>query len=155
MEITRLQLHSEDHTAVDGRMGEDRLNGLQLAIALNIQGVQMPEALDLIDDMLVEYTENGGQSLAEIGYGTVADALAEIGLSKSAIKTLLKGKMSVQRAVDKQRSAVSQARSKNDRPLHEDSREYHALRRSLTPLAAHVAIQRPPELRITDKIASR
>ncbi|HEY4964302.1 MAG TPA: PcfJ domain-containing protein [Candidatus Saccharimonadales bacterium] len=56
--------------------------------------------------------------------------------------------------VDAQQAAVTQARTKHDQPLHENSGEYHALRRGLVPLAAHVAKITHPQLTITDKVLS-
>lgn len=239
--------YSDQTIAVVEQMGEDRLNALQVAIAGHSPEGQLPSAIQLIDGMVSKHESNEGVALGKIGYATIADALSEIGSSKGAIKTLLKGKMGIQRAVDahrqqaaqaaatvdKQRlrelgiadtatlyvdeptdlhlvhlstpehcqyegvslvhclgniatasaylsrgallyslrergteprvtievhaaqSAITQARSKNDQPLHEDSREYHALRRSLAPLAAHVALAAPPELTITDTVIRR
>ncbi len=236
--------YSDQTIAVVEQMGEDRLNALQVAIAGHSPEGQLPSAIRLIDGMVTKHETSEGVALGEIGYATIADALSEIGSSKGAIKTLLKGKMGIQRAVnahrqratqaaamaDKQllrelgiadtatlyvdeptdlhlvhlstpehcqyegvslvhclgslatatsylsrgallyslreggteprvtievnaaQAAVTQARGKNDQPLHEHSREYGALRRSLAPLAAHVALVAPPELTITDTI---
>jgi len=228
-------------------LGEDRLNVLQVAIATHTSDDTMPSARRLIDGMATKHISNSGQDLAELGYGTVADALAEIGSSKNTVPAMLKGKMSIQRAVDAHhqravqaaaaqdkvllrelgiagtsaiyvdeptnlhlvhlatpehcqyegvslvhclgniatasaylsrgallyslredgveprvtlevdadRAAVTQARGRNDQPLHEDSSEYRALTRSLEPLAAHVASVSPSQLTITDKVLRR
>ncbi len=225
-------------------LGEDRLNMLQAAIAAHTNDDTMPSAPRLLDGMVAKHICGNGQDLGELGYATVADALAEIGSSKNAMRALLKGKMGIQRAVDAHhqravqaaaahdrvllrelgiagtsaiyideptnlhlvhlatpehcqyegvslvhclgnvatatayllrgallyslredgveprvtlevdaaRAAVTQARGINDQPLHEDSREYRALVRSLGPLAEHVASVSPPQLTITDKI---
>lgn len=245
--LTRGQDYTAETLTVVEHLGEDRMNELQMALAGYSPDGAMPSATQLIDGMIAKHTATSGQDLGEIGYATVADAIAEISTSKSAIKILLKGKMGVQRAVDAHhqraeqlaamldrevlrelgitgaptiyvdaptnlhlvhlgtpehcqyegvslvhclgniatasaylsrgallyslreggteprvtlevnaaQAAVTQARTKNDQPLHEDSTEYHALRRSLAPLAAHVAIVAPSELTITDKIVRR
>jgi len=236
--------YSDQTVAVVEQMGEDRLNALQVAIAGHTPEGELPSAVRLIDGMVIKHETNEGVALGEIGYATIADALSEISSSKGAIRTLLKGKMGIQRAVDahhqravqaaamadKQllrelgiadtatlyvdeptdlhlvhlatpehcqyegislvhclgnlatasaylsrgallyslreggteprvtievnaaQSVVTQARGKNDQPLHEHSREYGALRRSLAPLAAHVALVATQELTITDTI---
>jgi hypothetical protein len=245
--IIQRERYSDQTIAVVEQMGEDRLNALQVAIAGHSPEGQLPSAIRLIDGMVTKHEINEGVALGEIGYATIADALSEIGTSKGAVKTLLKGKMGIQRAVDAhhqraaqvaaaadkqllrelgiadtatlyvdeptnlhlvhlstpehcqyegvslvhclgnlatasayltrgallyslredgteprvtievsaEQSAVTQARGKNDQPLHEDSTEYHALRRSLAPLAAHVALVAPPALTITDTIVRR
>lgn len=228
-------------------LGEDRLNVLQVAIATHTSDDTMPSARRLIDGMVAKHIGSKGQDLGELGYATVADALAEISSSKNAVRALLKDKMGIQRAVDAHhqravqaaaaqdrvllrelgiagtptiyvdeptnlhlvhlatpehcqyegvslvhclgniatasaylsrgallyslredgveprvtlelddaRTAVTQARGKNDQPLHEDSSEYRALTRSLEPLVAHVASVSPSQLTITDKVLRR
>lgn len=228
-------------------LGEDRLNALQVAIATHTSDDTMPSARRLIDGMVAKHIGGSGQDLSELGYATVADALAEIGSSKNAVRALLKGKMGIQRAVDAHhqravqaaaaqdrvllrelgiagtsaiyvdeptnlhlvhlatpehcqyegvslvhclgniatasaylsrgallyslredgveprvtlevdaaRAAVTQARGRNDQPLHEDSGEYRALTCSLEPLAAHIASISPSQLTITDKVLRR
>jgi len=242
--IIQNEQYSDQTVAVVEQMGEDRLNALQLAIEGHSPEGQAPSALRLIDDMLNKHKTNEKVALGEIGYATIADALSEIGTSKGAVKTLLRGKMGIQRAVDahhqratqvaatanKQllrelgladtatlyvdeptnlhlvhlstpehcryegvmlvhclgnlatasaylergallyslredgteprvtievdvaRSAVTQARGKNDQPLLEDSSEYEALRRSLRSLTAHVSPALSQELTIADRI---
>lgn len=229
------------------QMGEDRINALQVAIAGQSTDGHIPSAVRLIDAMVTKHEGANGTALDEIGYGTLADALSEIGSSKGAVKALLKGKMGIQRAVDAhhqraaqvaaaadkqllrelgiagtttvhvdeptdlhlvhlstpehcqyegvslvhclgniatataylsrgallyslrergteprvtievdaEQAAVTQARGKNDQPLHADGREYHALRRSLAPLAAHVAMLAPQPLIIADRVIGR
>lgn len=245
MEIlnTREEYAPDTLTIID-ILGMDRLSELQLAIASNLPEETVPRVTDIIDNMVAKHITNGEQDLAQLGYATIADAIAEIGTSKGAIRTLLKGKMGVKRAVDAHhqravqltqiqdrqvlrelgttdapiiyideptdlylvglvtpehcqyegislvhclgnlatarayldrgtllyslreggteprvtlevnapQAAVTQARTKNDKPLHEKSDEYDALRRSLPQLATHVEIVPPRQLRITDNI---
>lgn len=237
--------YSPETLLVMKHLGEERLNILQVAIASHANTETMPSARQLIEGMVSKHLLSNELDLETLGYGTIADANAEISGSKNAVRTLLKGKMGLQRAVnahqqralqeaavqdrailkelgiadkatiyvdeptdlhlvhlstpehcqyegvslvhclgniataraylsrgallyslreggieprvtlevDASRRAVTQARCKNDnQPLHADSREYHALTRSLAPLAAHVAVIAPAQLTITDKV---
>lgn len=245
--LIRRDEYSQETIAILEHLGEDRLNVLQVVIANHSNEGDMPSARRLIEAMVVKHTNSSGVDMAELGYGTIADAIAEIGASKNATKALLKGKMGLQRAVDAHRQravqaaasldkarlrelgvaatptiyvdeptdlhlvhlvtpehcqyegarlvhwlgniatasaylargallyslreggteprvtlevdagqrAVTQARQRHDQPLHEDSVEYHALLRSLEPLATHVSTIAPAPLTITDKVLRR
>lgn len=233
--------------AIKQQLGEDRLNILQVALATHAEGDTMPSARQLIDGIVDRHLQAGGQDLEELGVSTIADALAEIATSKNAARALMRGKLSVKRAVDAHhqraaqaaaaqdkatlrelgiagtsaiyidaptdlhlvhlstpehcqyegvslvhclgniatardylsrgtllyslrkdgieprvtievdphRAEVTQARRMHDLPLHEDSGEYQALDRALSPLAAHVATVGEPTLTLIDKVIRR
>lgn len=233
----------ETHTILE-RLGEDRLQALQVAIADHSTTEVVPDVRQLIESMVTRHLTSGRQELGELGYSTIADAIAGLGTTKDAATKFSRNKVGVKGAVnahharaiqaaatqsramlrelgtvgtpsiyvdestslhlvrlstlehcqyegvslvnclgilatataylsrgallyslrengteprvtlevDAAQAAVIQARAKHDQPLHEDSDEYGALRRSLGPLAAHLSPQQSVKLTITDKV---
>jgi hypothetical protein len=107
--IIQREQYSDQTLTVFERMGEDRLNVLQVAIAGHAQEGQLPSAIRLIDDMVTKHEASEDVALARIGYATIADALSEVAASKTATKALLKGKMSIGRAIDAHRLRAAEA----------------------------------------------
>lgn len=94
------ETYSAETLTIIERIGEDRLNVLQLAIDSRSNVETTPSAPQLIDSLVSHHFRHDGDDLSKIGYSTIADAIAEIGTSRGATRTFLRQKMSLQRAVN-------------------------------------------------------
>lgn len=101
--------YSPETITIMEHLGEDRLNMLQVTLAEHANGGDMPSATRLIEAMVAKHASSTDVDLAELGYGTIADAIAEIGDSKNAARALLRGKMGIRRAVDAHHQRAAQA----------------------------------------------
>lgn len=91
---------SHEVEAIMARIGEERLDQLQNALTKHtIEGVERPDAVELIGGVIARHIRHGSTDIEEIGLATAADALAEIANSKSASVALLRGRMNMVRAV--------------------------------------------------------
>ena len=86
--------------AILDRMGMDRVGRLQTALLEHAEDDGRPNAIEMIGSVVASHIQRGARPIEEIGIATVADALADIALSKGASRALLRGKMGIVRAVN-------------------------------------------------------